>query len=548
MKIIKEIEKSRLTEDGMQVITGGATNPGDQCSEEVTYRSCGSIGNIHFNVVPYWFGTHFLKIAFMNKIDSKLSKRILLVAIICFSIVNISFAQTQIHVDERFELTSIVFRLTDDIAFVHSTPANYIADIDDYFSPYKNHELIEFVKKTIYSKSSLNIAFPAFLASDIKITPKGIVWTDEWVATIHADDTSEENYRWTKTELQEYLKLLNKFYKDTRFREFYDAHAAYYQEIEASFSRIEDKIDTAWFRAFFGSPYSMDNIWLVPTNGNDNFAINRIDQRGMEHHNCVISCVDIDSSGKPYIDDDIFSVLIHESCHNYCNPILRKHQTSFKNVCDTLFEYVKNELSKCYYGTPMAILYEGINRACEYSYYIEHHTFNDSVLMHKLIGEIKIGFLWMEELVNYMTLFRCNKEEYPYFEDFVPTLEIFLKQCVELMDMYYLPKYHLLHPRVVATNPISGAVVDTNLHRIVIQFSKPMQKISSIGIIPEDDILQLPIDKDNIHWATPYTYVMPLREPLKSDSKYGYRVKTWFSDATYHFKMQNYYDLIFETK
>ena len=53
MKIIKEIEKSRLTEDGMKGIKGGATNPGDQCSEEVTYRSCGSIGNIHFNVVPY---------------------------------------------------------------------------------------------------------------------------------------------------------------------------------------------------------------------------------------------------------------------------------------------------------------------------------------------------------------------------------------------------------------------------------------------------------------------------------------------------------------
>ena len=48
MKIIKEIEKSRLTEDGMKGIKGGATNPGDQCSEEVTYRSCGSIGNIHF--------------------------------------------------------------------------------------------------------------------------------------------------------------------------------------------------------------------------------------------------------------------------------------------------------------------------------------------------------------------------------------------------------------------------------------------------------------------------------------------------------------------
>lgn len=116
----------------------------------------------------------------MNKIDSKLSKRILLVAIICFSIVNISFAQSKGGVDERFELTSIVFRLTDDIAFVHSTPANYIADIDDYFSPYKNHELIEFVKKTMYSKSILDISLPVELASDIKITSDSIMWTNDW--------------------------------------------------------------------------------------------------------------------------------------------------------------------------------------------------------------------------------------------------------------------------------------------------------------------------------------------------------------------------------
>lgn len=474
--------------------------------------------------------------------------RILIVTIATIFTVNEGFAQPKGHVDERFELTSIVFRLTEDVAFVHATPKNYISDIDDYFSPYKHHELIEFVKKTIYSRSSLNIALPAFLASDIKITPKGIVWTDEWVATIHADDTLEENYRWTKSELQEYLKLLNKFYKDTRFREFYDAHAAYYQEIEASFSRIADKIDTAWFRAFFGSPYSMDNIWLVPANGNDNFAINRVDQQGMEHHNCVISCVDVDSSGKPYIDDDIFSVLIHESCHNYCNPILKKHASSFSDVCDTLFEYVKNELSEYYYGTPMAILYEGINRACEYSYYTEHHTFSDSVLDYKLKGEMKIGYIWIEEMVNYMTLFHHNRDEYPNFEDFLPALESFLKQCVELMETYYCPKYHLLRPQVVATNPISGAVVDTNLHYVVIQFSKPMQKIRSLARIPENDISPLPVDEDNIHWADPFTYIIPLREPLKPDSKYGYRVKTWFSDAIYHFKMETDYDLIFETK
>lgn len=457
-------------------------------------------------------------------------------------------AQTKIHVEERFELTSIVFRLTEDVAFVHSTPANYIADIDDYFSPYKNHELIEFVKKTMYGKPSLNIAFPAFLASDIRITPKGIVWTDEWVATIYADDTLQENYTWTKSELQEYLKLLNKFYKDTRFRKFYDAHAAYYQEIEDCFAKIADKIDTAWFSAFFGYPYSMDNIWLVPANGNDNFAVNRVDRQGKENHNCVISCVDIDSMGKPIFDEVVYTVLIHETCHNYCNPILRKHEASFIEVCNILFEYVKNELSDYYYGTPLAILYEGINRACEYSYYIEHHTFSDSVLNYKLKREMRIGFIWMEEMVNYMTLFRCNRKEYPYFEDFVPSLETFLKQCVELMDMYYLQKYHLLRPRVVATNPVSGAVVDPDLHFVAIQFSKPMQEITAMATIPGNDLLKLPIDEEGIHWADPFTYVMPLREPLKPNSKYGYRVNTWFSDAIDHFRMEKTFDLIFETK
>lgn len=457
-------------------------------------------------------------------------------------------AQTKIHVDERFELTSIVFRLTEDVTFVHESPANYMADIDDYFSKYKHHKLIEYVKKMIYSRRSLDITFPAFLASDIKITPNGIVWTDEWVSTIHADDTLGENYRWTKSELQEYLRLLNKFYKDTRFQEFYDAHAAYYQKIEDVFVRGVNKIDTAWFRAFFGSPYSMDNIWLVPANGKDNFAVRRIDKNGGEHHNCVISGINFHSDGKPFFDHNNFFVLIHEACHNYCNPILKKYESSFSEVCDTLFAFVKNELAEYYYGTPLAILYESVNRACEYSYYVEHQLFKDAFLKHQLKKEMELGFIWMEEMVNYMTLFRHNRDEYPFFEDFVPALKSFLEQCVGLMEPYYYPKYQLLKARVVATNPISGTVVDTNLHSVVIQFSKPMHEVMSIADIPENDILPLPIDEDNIHWADPFTYVMPLREPLKPNSKYGYRVTPFFIDAIDAFNLEKDYDLIFETK
>lgn len=50
MKILKEIESSRLSNDNMHVVLGGLTNPGDQCSEEVTYRSCGTLGGNNFEV------------------------------------------------------------------------------------------------------------------------------------------------------------------------------------------------------------------------------------------------------------------------------------------------------------------------------------------------------------------------------------------------------------------------------------------------------------------------------------------------------------------
>ena len=40
MKIIKEIEKSRLTENGMKRIKGGVGN-GENCSSEAIYEACG---------------------------------------------------------------------------------------------------------------------------------------------------------------------------------------------------------------------------------------------------------------------------------------------------------------------------------------------------------------------------------------------------------------------------------------------------------------------------------------------------------------------------
>ena len=52
---------------------------------------------------------------------------------------------------------------------------------------------------------------------------------------------------------------------------------------------------------------------------------------------------------------------------------------------------------------------------------------------------------------------------------------------------------------------------------------------------------------DGPHWKDRYTYVLPLKEPLKPKSKYGFHVSNFFADTQYFLRVQPF-DLIFETK
>ena len=49
-------------------------------------------------------------------------------------------------VDERFELTGIVFQLTGIEGLVQQEPETYVADLNQYFERHKKHELIIFLE------------------------------------------------------------------------------------------------------------------------------------------------------------------------------------------------------------------------------------------------------------------------------------------------------------------------------------------------------------------------------------------------------------------
>ena len=473
-------------------------------------------------------------------------------------------AQPNVSVDERFELTGIVFRLTGERIFTHSVPENYVADIDSCFSKYKEHELIQFLRRILDArKRHFGFNVIADLAADVEITPKGIVWTKKWKTLCESEEYDQQDDALSRAELKEYLRLLNKFYKDTKFHQFFVAHGEFYATVEENMRQIVGRIDTAWFSDFFGQPFSLENVWVVPANGRHNFSLNKTDSKGTFHHNCVLGyTAKMDGAA----NSRIFRVLIHEICHNYNNPVCDRYHDSFQSISDSIYTYVKEDLVYNNYGYE-SILYEGMNRLCEFAYYQAHHTLDSALFEECIFSEELDGFLWFGEMLDYLNVFYLNRDRFPNYETFMPQLVEFMHQVVDNLHKYYLPKrsmYQMLYPRVVTTYPANGSVVDTNISKVIIMFSRPMCNATIVSFVDNDSILPLPLERGSMrmnekgdreyenttcpYWKDQYTYVLPLKESLKPKSRYGFYVNgRYFTEKQYYFGTRSV-KLIFETK
>jgi hypothetical protein len=110
-------------------------------------------------------------------------------AVLCFFIflcviTHIS-AQIKSRVDERFELTGIVFRLAGAREYVNNDVKLYANDIDTYFEKFKNHALIKNIEK-IREEYGIGYACVSGLAVVLEIKNSKIQLIKD--ADIHKDD------------------------------------------------------------------------------------------------------------------------------------------------------------------------------------------------------------------------------------------------------------------------------------------------------------------------------------------------------------------------
>jgi hypothetical protein len=243
-------------------------------------------------------------------------RKVLLLTAFIFCSSIISYGQLSSKVDERFELTSIAARLAGYEEYGQSGIPDYTEDINSWFAPYKSHPLISFLQQV---RTTHHIGYDAIssCANAMEIRDGKIKFRSQYDLNNPSDiKFIDQSERWNKKALSRYLKLLNSFYKKSRFADFYNQHTALYADMtEETNDFLRENVNSEWFNPFYGVPFGTPDIYVSLVNWPQNYGLVA---RG--HEGVVIGCV-ADDNGAAAFNENSLIVIIHELSHIFANPL-----------------------------------------------------------------------------------------------------------------------------------------------------------------------------------------------------------------------------------
>ncbi len=135
-------------------------------------------------------------------------------------------------IDKRVELMSIVFRLSEKQEYSNKNFKLHTDKIEQYFEKYKNNELIQFTKSMI-TENGIAFDGPMWLAAHLD---------DHLNQLTDVKDVWQLDPRWNKENVEKFVPLLQKFYKDTKFDKFFKNNTDLYAEIVKRFAPIYEQV------------------------------------------------------------------------------------------------------------------------------------------------------------------------------------------------------------------------------------------------------------------------------------------------------------------
>jgi hypothetical protein len=393
-----------------------------------------------------------------------MKKTVFLIVLLVVS--SFGFAQKielKAKVDERCELLSAVFRLTDAKEYVTHDIPFYVDSLDKYFDPYKNHKILKYCK--MYRKKyGVSYDAPMSLATHLQIV-------DGKISLIPNVKENSLDSRWNRKKLLHFVELLNDFYTTTKFHDFFVKQSDFIGKVEQTATEYFKKIDMEWFKKFFGEvPEGNFNLVISLSNGSNNYGATVECMDGKEDLYSIITC-ELDSLNNPVFEDNwAVDLIIHEFCHSFCNPLIIENYPQMQKKADEFYKIKQNILNRQAYKNSQIMLCEILVRASVIKYLADNLSINPKKYFSK---EIHHGFIWIEELYNSFDQYEHHREKYPTLRSFMP--EIIAIQN-ELNPEKMETERQAMAPTMSIANIVNGDQnVDAALTtQIIVQFDKKM--------------------------------------------------------------------------
>jgi len=318
---------------------------------------------------------------------------------------------SEVHVDRRIELVSIVMRLAGAEEYRMAPATGYVADVDRAFAPFANHPAITMTRAL---REQHGIAFDAPIGLAIRL--------DDRFELRDADGLRADDERWQGVDLAAYTAQLRAFATAARLDVFLAAHAAHFRAVEGALrTRLDAEHPVDWFDATFGVRARARYV-VVPgmLEGGGNYGPSTTLPDGTLEMYQVLGLGNVDAEGLPKIDDETVDLLIHEMAHSYVNPVIDRHQTALARAGGQLFPLVEAKMTAQAYGTWLTMFRESGVRAVTVLYIRDHR--GALAAADAARREVRNGFVWTPELEALLQRYRRDRARYPTLDAFMPEI------------------------------------------------------------------------------------------------------------------------------
>ena len=394
--------------------------------------------------------------------------------IILFSVlvsVNLFSQEKQIlekpKVDERIEILSIVFRLAGAQEYNAKDFRLYTDRIDKYFSEYKNHELIEFVKKI---RKENGVSYDAVMSMAIHLSQ-----APQFKPLVEITDSIPEK-RWGKENALKFIELLQKFYKDANCKKFFKENADLYRNASAQFIPVYNNLDSKWYKNFYGKePREKFIIVNGLGNGSGNYGSSIVLKNGKKEVYAIMGAWSVDSLGMIKFDiNGYFPILLHEFNHSFVNYLTEQNQTSLQESGDKIYAVVADNMKSQAYSNWKTMISESIVRAGVIKY-MRDHNYNRNLIDNEVLGQLIRGFLWINELCDELENYDKQRDKYPSLESYMPNIIRAFNNYAENIKLIE-NRFDERRPKVLSISEFrnNDQSVNSEIKTITVNFDRPL--------------------------------------------------------------------------